>query len=247
MECRLAVKRIFAVIFAAGMFAACGCSAQSGPASSLVHDADFKLDGFQVKRVTDNTDCYNLQMDYPVLEQAGIDRQIRDWINVKYDAITNELNAVCAREKPDEPFKFWSEYDLYTTSRTVSLVFKTWLYAGGEQYFDTVETVNYLWNSGNAIGYKDLFAEPQGIFKSISSEVKGKLSPSLRTVWENHPEFDDGLEAAEHSFENFAITETGLMIYFPTRQIAPFYAGPQRVDVPLGTLVRFAPKTDIWE
>lgn len=186
-------------------------------------------------------------MDYPVLGQTGIDRNIRDWVNSKYDETTAELAAVCQQKMPEEPFKFWSEYDLYTTSRTVSIVFKTWIYAGGDQYFDTVETVNYLWNSGNAIGYKDIFNQPQGLFSSLSSQVRSQLSPGLDSVWEAHPEFKDGLEAAEHSFQNFAITERGIMIYFPTRQIAPFYAGPQQADVPLGGLVKFAPKPDIWQ
>lgn len=247
MDCIRYVSSFRAAFIAVVIFSALGCAAQSGPASLLVRDADFMLDGFKVKQVVENTDCYSLQMDYPLLGQGGIDRQIREWINAKYDEISAQLNAVCVRQKPKEPFKFWSGYDLYTTSRTASLVYKTWLYAGGDQYFDAVETVNYLWNSGNAIGYKDLFAQPQGVFKSISREVKGKLAPSLQSIWENHPEFNDGLEAAEHSFQNFAITEEGLMIYFPTRQIAPFYAGPQLVDVPLGSLVKFAPSNEIWK
>lgn len=227
------------------LFAAClaGC-ASGGPAPYNVGN----IGGMPAKRVSEKNACYELQIDYPVLEHAEIDRQLRGWVENNYREITGELKAICARQTPEIPFRFWVEYEFFSTSRTASVVFKSMFYAaGGEEYQDSISALNYLWEGGLPImGYNELFEDLTGLMPAISAQVRGTLGPKLKSIWREHPEYGQAVNSGELCLSSFAITENGLVLYFPTRRIAPFFAGPQRCSVGLAKLAQFIPKPGIW-
>lgn len=222
-----------------------GCAAP-GPDPALVRDAGASLGGFPVKRLSENNDCYSLQIDYPDLGNPAIDRQIRAWVAEKYASSTGEFNELCRRVPPRQPFRFWVEYDLQAAAHTVSVVFKSLIYAGGGQYHDWVDVLNCRWADGRVLGYTDIFVAPDGLPGALAAQVRKALAPTLGEVWKENPEFSAAVDPVQATFSNFAITENGLLLYFPTRQIAPFYAGPQQCEVPLGELLKFGPKAEIW-
>lgn len=235
------------MFFGCVLLALAACSS-AGPAPGLVRETGASVSGFGVKRVSEQNDCYDLQMDYPVLGHSVIDGQVKKLVSEEYDATVSAIKDLCQRQKPEKPFKFWADYEVHSTAGTVSVVFKSWLYAdGGGQYLDKIRTLNCLWDGGATLGYADLFGATGGLFDAISDHVHQALAPALKDAWEHSPEYAAALKPSEDCFERFAITKEGLMLYFPTRQVAPFYAGPQRAGVPVRQLARFSPRPDIWE
>lgn len=215
--------------------------------SRLVHEAGTTQDGFAMRRVVESNDCYSLQIDYPELNNSDIDGQIRSWVDEEYKSTTEKFDALCANVKPKQPFRLWVEYDLHSTTHTVAVVFESLIYAGGDQYHDRVDTLNFLWENGAGLDYDDIFAAPENLELLLGEYVRHSLAPELGYIWEENPEFASALESGNASFDKFAITRGGLTLYFPTRKLAPFYAGPQRCEVPLKRLNKFGPRPEIWE
>lgn len=235
------------LLLTCALFALAACTG-SGPGPGLVHDAKNSASGFAAKRVSEQNECYDLQMEYPVLGHAVIDGQIKKLVDDEYAATQALLKDMCQRQKPEKPFRYWADYELYSSPSTVSLVFKSWLYAdGSEQYLDEIKTLNCLWDGGAALDYAELFGSTNGFFEALLGHVHEALTPALKEAWEHSPEHAAALKPVKESFERFAITQEGLLFYFPTRQIAPFYAGPQQAEVAVRRLDKFAPRQGIWK
>lgn len=224
-----------------------GACVQSGPKDWMVQDTGMVLDGLPVYRVSEKNACYDLQIDYPVFDDHIINLQVRDWVDSQYAAATGELGGICKNNRPAQPIKVWTESDVYTTSRTISIVFKSWIYAdGSQQYYDSVETLNFLRSNGAALAYSDIFTNRQGFLEALSAYAGRKLAPALKDAWKQEPEYADSIIPCESLLGNFIITDSGIRLFFATRQIAPFYSGPQECDVPLKALHAFDPAPGIW-
>lgn len=217
------------------------------PEAKPVPDAGETPGGFPMLRLGESNACYILQIDYPRLGDERIDRKILNWVKDNYASSTAEFNALCAHVTPKQPFRQWVSYELQLTPGAVSVVFTTLIYAGGEQYHDKIDARSYLRQNGAELGYNDIFTKPEDLTGALRASVKDSLAPDLRGIWAENPEYLSALESEQVSFSNFAIIEEGLRLYFPTRQIAPFYAGPQQCIVPLGALAPFGPRPEIWE
>lgn len=217
----------------------------SAPNLALVQELE-PSKGARAQRVSENSDCYSLQIDYPVLDQPVIDKKIRDWVDTRYNSATAEFNSFCAHVAPKQPFKLWVEYDLFMMPNTASVVFKSLIYAGGDQYHDWIEARNYLRENGTDLDFEALFSSTEGLPEALSKYAVGQFKPALGEIWKENPEYADALNPKHGPFNTFAITKTGLLLYFPTRKIAPFYAGPQECAVPLDAVKKFGPSPGIW-
>ena len=69
-----------------------------------------------------------------------------------------------------------------------------------------------------------------------------------RTLGEDADEdmIRDGVAPDLRNFANLTLTPQGLRIEFQPYQVAPWSAGPQRVDMPLAELAAAGPEALIW-
>ena len=56
----------------------------------------------------------------------------------------------------------------------------------------------------------------------------------------------DGTEPLVENFSSLTLTPEGICINFQPYQVAPWAAGPQRVDMPLAELAAAGPEARIW-
>lgn len=245
----LKLRAVFVIFLA--VLTLCACVKQSAPPSApqTVPLKEQTHGGYPIEQIKQANSCFDIEMEYPFLGRLALDTQIRQWVDDKYYETGEEMHSICAG-MPDEghrPYEYKLGYDVFNTPGTVSVIFKSWAYTGGAHGQEGIQSVVLNAKNGNRLGYNDIFASTSGLYEFLSDYVYSALRPKLGSIWQDSPMFADGLAPIEESFKNFAVTATGISIYFPRYQIAPYSEGVQRCEIPLTDLVKFLPRPEIWQ
>ena len=91
----------------------------------------------------------------------------------------------------------------------------------------------------------DLFKDPEKALQLMSSWSQKELARSLGEDTDEDM-IRDGVAPDLRNFANLTLTPQGLRIEFQPYQVAPWAAGPQRVDMPLAELAAAGPEARIW-
>ncbi len=229
---------------------ACGGVAPESKAPAVTQQAKAQSVrfGFPVEQLHQKTDCYELKASYPFIGRPALDQPLRLWVDTVYNDARDTFTESC-RDVPSLKGRqqFILDYELFSTPHVASVVFHSWMYAGGAHGNDSVQIMNLRLSDGAELGYRDIFANTEGLWVFLSDYVYEHLRPELWQIWRDTPQFTEGLEPVEDSFRHFAVTPQGITLFFPTYQIAPYSAGPQQCDVPLRALLRFVPRPGVWQ
>lgn len=195
----------------------------------------------RIQQINDSLQ-YSIDVGYPVLLNAYSDeiqvkvnkyisKSVTANINVfkkgllsqeeleKYSMeITNELiNKDSVLLITNKVFSFYLEYYYYFAGA-----------AHGNTYFDTY---NFNLNSGHIIELEELFYEESSYLEKISELCYRHLSESIRD-YNDEEMMMDGTVPNRENYENFILTDKGILFIFEPYQVAAYVAGPQFVDIP---------------
>ena len=187
---------------------------------------------------------------YPVLHQAAVDEAIRRWAMDVADAYEKEVSKADGPdgEKPSS-YGMWDLTGLFELSRpsedVVSVTFSVYSYTGGAHGNLEITCLNYDLRTGRRLDLADLFKDPEKALQLMSAWSQKELARSLGEDTDEDM-IRDGVAPDLRNFANLTLTPQGLRIEFQPYQVAPWAAGPQRVDMPLAELAAAGPEARIW-
>lgn len=187
---------------------------------------------------------------YPVLHQTAVDEAIRRWATDVADAYEKEVGKADGPdgEKPSS-YGMWDLTGLFELTRpsegVVSVTFSVYSYTGGAHGNLEITCLNYDLRTGRRLDLADLFKDPEKALQLMSAWSQKELARSLGEDTDEDM-IRDGVAPDLRNFANLTLTPQGLRIEFQPYQVAPWAAGPQRVDMPLAELAAAGPEARIW-
>lgn len=199
---------------------------------------------------------FDIDVRYPRLGQAVVDDDLTRWAAHIVAAFRQGLAEPDAGAEPmngapdPNARHFVNElkvtYDVTRASaRVATAIFSIWTYTGGAHGNLDIITLNYDMASGARLAPEDIFADTGGALALLASYCYDALAETL-----GDDRADDMLRSGTSpdadNYASLALTPEGVRVHFPPYQVAPWSAGPQQVDVPLGVLIDAGPRLDLW-
>lgn len=120
-------------------------------------------------------------------------------------------------------------YDTYTYGNYISYVFNIEYYMGGAHPSHEIWTVTYDKESNKIIDISDLIKMNSDILNIFSSVSREELLHNSGIV--NSTMMMEGTRPIAQNFSNFAFSSSGLLLFFPQYQVAPYSSGQFIVKV----------------
>ena len=199
---------------------------------------------------------FDIDVRYPRLGQPAVDDDLARWAAHVVAAFRQGLaepddDARHTTGTPDPgAHHFVNElkvtYEVARASvRAATVTFSVWTYTGGAHGNLDIITLSYDMASGARLTLEDLFADTEGALALLAGYCYDELAESLGDA-----RVDDmlrgGTSPDADNYASLALTPEGVRVYFSPYQVAPWSAGPQQVDVPLGVLIDAGPKLELW-
>lgn len=114
-----------------------------------------------------------------------------------------------------------------------------YIYTGGAHPNTYSGTFNFDMRTGKKISISDLLTE--GGLQRVAMFSKEQLQAKLGAGLEETGAYDEdwikeGTAAAEENYQAFTLGENALTIYFDPYTVAPYAAGPQKVEIPYASI-----------
>ncbi|WP_277585599.1 polysaccharide deacetylase family protein [Psychrobacillus antarcticus] len=193
--------------------------------------------GILIKTEVSNDEYSPYSMQYPHSKVESFNVSIKKYIDEQLDTylIAMQENKQRGSKIPGElniAFEIFPH-----TSGSFSFVMITGMYTGGANGYTEFNTINFHPKSEKIIGINDLFGGDESNLVKLSSLVRDniKKDPSLK----DQVQEEEMLLATEprwSNFEQFAIIDDTLVIYFDEYEIASGAAGAPIIAVPLSEL-----------
>lgn len=194
-----------------------------------------------------------INISYPSLGRSDIDADIRHWATGIADAFEKHLDTEGfglsggkddAEQGPS--YELWGSYNVSRPSdAAISLTFEIWTYTGGSHGNQDIITLNYSLITGQRLGLVDVFEDPEAALQLMSAWSYRELSRRLGGG-RLEQMLKDGAAPTVENFSSLTLTPEGLLINFQPYQVAPWAAGAQKVEMPLGELLGARPLLSIW-
>lgn len=193
--------------------------------------------GILIKTVVSNDEYSPYSIQYPQSKVESFNVQIKKYIDEQLDTylIAMQENKRIGSKIPGElniAFEIFPH-----ASGSYSFVMITGTYIGGANGYTNFNTTHLNTDSANIIKINDLFGQQESNLGKLSSLVRDsiKKDPSLKDkVFEE--EMMLATEPKWSNFEQFALIEDSLVLYFDEYEIASGAAGAPIIAVPLAAL-----------
>lgn len=193
--------------------------------------------GILIKTEVSNDEYSPYSIQYPHSKVEAFNVHIKKYIDEQLDTYLNTMQEN-KRIGSKIPGELNIAFEIFPhTSGSFSFVMITAMYTGGANGYTEFNTVNFHPESEKIIGINDLFGDDEFNLVKLSSLVRDniKKDPSLK----DQVQEEEMLLATEPrwgNFEQFAIIDDTLVIYFDEYEIASGVAGAPIIAVPLSEL-----------
>lgn len=198
---------------------------------------------YETKTINEETEKYFIDITYPEFDNSDeLNDVINDSIDVEIELFLDEIEDT--ELEPGDEF-FIGKYSLYVNfeiysanTDIVSIAFPTSTYMSGAAHpMNYTDTLNYNFVTGEEIELVDMFVPDTDYWTAISYSTTPKLKEVLL---EDDLSYDDWIEEGAgpepENFIAFSLTDEGFVFHFDPYQVAPYAAGPQRIEVPFDEL-----------
>ncbi|MDL2210140.1 DUF3298 and DUF4163 domain-containing protein [Desulfovibrio sp. OttesenSCG-928-O18] len=224
------------------MFLLTAFSPQPALAASQKPSAAKAVDSFTI---TQRGDRYRINISYPLLGHAVADAELSIWAREQATAFAESVQMLPA--PMPLPYELSITYEtIKASSKVVSVIFYISASMGGAHPEPGLATFVYAARDGRRLSYADLFTNQDGMLQTFSEICRDTLAAQL-----GERVADDMLKAGTTpdmaNFDLFVPTASGLRIYFPPYQAAPYSEGYLNVAIPLEKLSAFKPQLSFWD
>ncbi|MDR3073938.1 MAG: DUF3298 and DUF4163 domain-containing protein [Deltaproteobacteria bacterium] len=195
--------------------------------------------------ITQRDDLYRVNISYPRLGTPVADAELAIWAREQADAFIESVRRIPT--SMPFPCELDITYEIVAASpKVVSVVFFISTFMGGAHPDPGLATFVYERTDGRRLSYEDFFANNQGLIQKISQFCRAELSRQLGERVAKDM-LEAGTEPVPVNFDLFVPTPSGLRIYFPPYQAAPYSEGYLDVAIPLTDLEPFKPQRSFWD
>lgn len=195
--------------------------------------------------ISHHTKTLRIDVHYPKLDIPTIDKDTLEWATQLADNFQNEF----AGETGDmvAPYELGATYSLERpdANSAITVVWDVSSYTQGAHGNLDIVTYSYALPEGTPITMPELFTDLGTALNLMSEAAFTRLSRTLGDML-----VDDmlrgGTSPDADNFSSFALIPGAIRIYFQPYQVAPWAAGPQRVDIPLEELEDAGPQYKYW-
>ena len=200
-----------------------------------------KIDSYTIAQRGDH---YRVNITYPQLGIPAADAEISIWAREQATTFIESVQQI-PRPMP-MPYELTITYETITPSRhATSVVFTISTFMSEVHPEPGLATFVYARPDGVRLTYGDLFLRMDGILESFSSLCRASLTEKLGNGLDRKM-LELGTKPRMSNFDLFALTDTGVRIFFPPYQVAPLKDGYLHVDIPLTNLMDYKPRMRFW-
>lgn len=212
-------------------------------AATASHASTTKVDSYTL---TQRSEKYRVKITYPSVGNPVADAELAIWARDQALRFTESVEQIPL--PTPVPYELFITYETIAASpHAVSVIFYiTTAMGGGAHPEPGLATFIYDTRYGRRLSYADIFLTQDGLLSALSERCRMSLAETLgdKTV----PEMlEAGTEPDMANFDLFALTPSGLRIYFPPYQAAPYSEGYLTVSISLDDLTAFKPQLSFWD
>jgi hypothetical protein len=185
----------------------------------------------------------SVMVSYPQVGNSKIDTELNFWAGKTLGTFVAGVKNISADSQ--SRCSMLADYELSESSGSVfSIVFRITTETGGAHPDYGMVTFSYDLSDGRKLDLQDLFADTSGLLNFLSLYSYEALTSKLDGTFEQS--IKNGTAPNLLNFSFFALAADGLIIYFPPNQVADYFAGEQKVNVPSDKLTPFKPRANLW-
>jgi len=180
---------------------------------------------------------YILEIAYPFLENGGekgevFNDAVQSEIDTQIDAFKQSLADFEGETMPG-PAGLYITYTVTNSAHNlISVKFDASVYTGGAHPYPYSLVYNFELATGRPLALGDLFEPGSDYLQKISEYCVAELQ-TREWVF---PDFEQYIQPAAETFPSWNLQEDSLLITFDVYLVAPYAAGPQRIEVPYEAL-----------
>jgi hypothetical protein len=187
-------------------------------------------DAGTTKTITEETDVYSLDVQYPVSAYPVVNERIQALIEAEIRSFQSHTGDV--PPSPNRKNTLIIRYEIpESPDRVFPVVFHSYIFTGGAHGMTHVITRNYETPGGRVLTLDDLFRPKSDYLPVLSniavSELRAKLGASADPDW-----IGRGAAPSPENFQHFSLTLDAVVFHFEQYAVAPYSAGIQTVEVP---------------
>jgi len=175
--------------------------------------------------IEEETNNLKLKVKYPVTGISSFDMLVKEFIMKR----VNDFKEKIGEERISKNWKnlFYITFEPFTYSENIrTYKFDIMEFTGGAHDNLYFKTFTFDFENEKEIGFRDMFQEEHNPLNTIAPLAKEQLTT---TLGENSM-LKMGTSEKFENYEHFAPTADKLLIFFPPYQVAPWAAGPQKVQ-----------------
>ena len=140
------------------------------------------------------------------------------------------MNAAKQPIQENFVYTFDVSYDDYSYQKYESFIFFVSMYTGGAHPIYQIFSVVYDTEKNELVTIDSLVKENPSILMMLSNESRNLLSKNAHIV--DTEMLLEGTKPVSKNFSSFVFTPSGLKVYFPPYQVAPYSSGSFQIVIP---------------
>ena len=139
---------------------------------------------------------------------------------------------VIARNKQEDKFTYTLDisHDEYSYQDYLSIILYVSSYTGGAHPEHIVSCIVYDVSQDKIVHMSDLIEESPDLLELLSKESRRILAANSNI--QNISMMMEGTKPTTSNFSHFVFAPTGIMIFFPEYQVAPYSSGAFKIVIP---------------
>lgn len=169
---------------------------------------------------------YKININYPITKFNNVNKDIKTMLdNIIKNFVDNSKRNIMLNLY----YTLYITYEEYKYNNIISYIFKVSEFTGGAHPNNYLKSIRFDYD-GNIITIDTLIFNDKNILIKLSNES--------RKILLSKDEFKsddiinmvlDGTRPNKDNFENFALTNNGILVFFDYYQVGPYYYGVQKV------------------
>lgn len=180
--------------------------------------------GMTMQRITDDTDTYTIDAQYPQFGIPSVDAKIKSDL----DAALTEFKGYPANPPESAVPKNQFNSDVggaYVGPDVVSVSLEISEYTGGAHPNTVIDAINVDPRSGKSLALTDALSLIGMNLQQVASSSLAQLKDKLGDVV-----FEEGAQPTQENYQSFLINADSVTFVFQNYQVAPYAAGIQEVS-----------------
>ena len=187
------------------------------------------IEGEEIHEIKEEEN-YTLKIDYPVLANATIEEEVKEFITTKKEEFLKTAESL--GEITETKLDLSITYTLNSLFDYQALHVNVYTYTGGAHYIKEEKSYYFHPETGEKIDITNFLNENK--LEELSNLA---YYYTLKYYQDNNREYDEdwikeGTSAKKENFTNFNFNENGLELFFALYQVGPHSDGEIKIEIP---------------